>query len=76
MSLTASAAIRAPLPVPRFWPWLLAGVLVLLPALVAGVGAYQLIYHVSDPPEFTPVMTERFAEQLHEQSRRWRIWIS
>ena len=54
------------LPVPRHWPWMLAGVFLLLPVLVA-VGTYQLIYHVSDQPEFTPVMTERFAEQLHEQ---------
>ncbi|MCG8392682.1 MAG: peptidoglycan DD-metalloendopeptidase family protein [Pseudomonadales bacterium] len=54
------------LPIPRHWPWLLALALVVLPSLV-GVGAYYMVYHVSDQPEYTPVMTERFAEQLKEQ---------
>ena len=56
------------LPVPRHWPWLLAAVFVLLPALI-GVGAYQLVYHVSDQPEYTPLMTARFADQLNEQEK-------
>ncbi|MZR62452.1 M23 family metallopeptidase [Alcanivorax sp. DP30] len=56
------------LPVPRHWPWLLAAVFVLLPALI-GVGAYQLAYHVGDQPEYTPLMTARFADQLDEQEK-------
>ena len=56
------------LPVPRHWPWLLAAVFVLLPALI-GVGAYQLVYHVGDQPEYTPLMTARFADQLNEQEK-------
>ncbi len=56
------------LPVPGHWPWLLAAVFVLLPALI-GVGAYQLVYHVSDQPEYTPLMTARFADQLNEQEK-------
>lgn len=56
------------LPVPRHWPWLLAAVFVLLPALI-GVGAYQLVYHVGDQPEYTPLMTARFADQLDEQEK-------
>ncbi|KGD65462.1 M24/M37 family peptidase [Alcanivorax nanhaiticus] len=47
---------------------MLAAVFVLLPALI-GVGAYQLVYHVSDQPEYTPLMTARFADQLNEQEK-------
>ena len=56
------------LPVPRHWPWLLAVALVVFPAII-GVSAYLLAYRVGGQPEFTPVMTERFAGQLEQQQQ-------
>lgn len=53
------------LPVPRHWPWFLAGMLVLLPLLV-GVGAYYGVYHLNGAPEYAPEMTARFSSQLTE----------
>ena len=56
------------LPVPRHWPWLLAAVLVVVPVLM-GVGGYLLVSQLSDQPEYTPVMTERFSTHLEEQQK-------
>ena len=56
------------LPVPRHWPWLLAAVLGVVPVLM-GVGGYLLVSQLSDQPEYTPVMTERFSTHLEEQQK-------
>ena len=56
------------LPVPRHWPWLLAAVLVVVP-LLSGVGGYLLVSQLSEQPEYTPVMTERFSTHLEEQQK-------
>ncbi|EKF74256.1 M24/M37 family peptidase [Alcanivorax hongdengensis A-11-3] len=56
------------IPVPRYWPWLLAAVLFVIPVLVGG-GAYWLSYQVGKSG-YTPLVTERFADQLAEQKQQ------